>query len=520
MEEVSKKEVEVDSVAEVSMDQLIHTKQWNLVAKTITTGNHDRSTEQEKQLDQLTLLLEQLDDAVDSISPHFLANVFDCIVKFLQEYRHDSTNISSLASSTFISFKQELTKLSQSQQQHIVQFVNTAIDAQYVNLSEVEQFQLDIQSCLQSTFHAIDSQYMNLSEDELQQDIQDCLLSTYENGKAITSSFWKLTDAKVDLRNLQESTEEIVRQNILEQGEKLKERFTYTIERANMDLLEVNSGISTKTLGTCPKVETSVTSTLENVDSMKKDESSSPREVRDTSFFIAEDEIKLMVDELVKYMVENNKEETYESEHEVDDHEVEDIIEYEYTPLPLHTKYQDHEWTNLPPIIQEAAGVIGLNQESWNSRAKIANPNEKCWYLLSHDEREAATTLGWDEDAWDHKYENNYWHELPKHVKFAAKCLGFERYTWNHDEWPREIGPWYWQDLTDGERCLLYVLGYSKHTWDEKEYNASSFESDGDDDEYTEGRSESEDDFSDYGSSTISTEDSSQYSFDEDDRWL
>ncbi|GFH55800.1 hypothetical protein CTEN210_12276 [Chaetoceros tenuissimus] len=927
---VSKEEIDVDSVAEASMDQLIHTKQWNIIAKIITTGgNHDSSgtsQEQMKQLDQLTLLLEQLD--ADCISPEFLANVLDCISKFLQEYRHDSTNISSIDSSSFISFKQEFTKVSQSQQAHIVQFINTAIDSRYVHLSE----------------------------DELQLDIQNCLQSTYGNGKeSIRSSFWKLTDAKVDLRNLQESTDEIsktifasaqflsdgikknivpninkgiqslgqivventsphdgtstsadikdymetseaalqttdslrqnvksisfgirdlstrkihevsnywkenqigkqlvqddemretivsggkiamaalgasallveslvdtttsigktsvdvvsqvvehqkgqeagrlvknagqatgnvlrtvthvgmlegqvltksiarnsakvgmsqgnsqpldgqelskeherkesrelemtetekefytllnkpkdlikdveeklpaivdtVKQNIIEQEEKLKEGFT-EIVRANMELLELNDS-NTKVLDTCSEKEESENSITCNNDNMEEDDSSEtkegctnsfqgdvdeeisnndsiedsnsthdsgnatgrieernevisqgihdflplhtkyeekdwidlpvqaqqaadvlgltqelwdakgwcpcedkgwyglseeeqivasllgwdrpswdtqyddfdwvdlPQHVKDASVELGFDqhmwdhdewpraiqnkmwqelgerqklclhvlgytkyvwdggesnsesssgsssdsEMSVAVEEVEvnATLVESDIEESVANVHEVDD-----ILEYEYIPLPLHTKYQDHKWTNLPPMIQEAAGVIGLNQESWDSQANI-QCDDKDWYDLSHDEREAASTLGWDEDAWDQKYENKEWHELPEHVKLAAKCLGFERYTWDHDELPHELESRHWQDLTDGEQCLLYVLGYSKHTWDE---NDSSIESSSREEESDEHDSESsEDSESEYDSSTIATVDS-QHSLDED----
>ena len=85
---------------------------------------------------------------------------------------------------------------------------------------------------------------------------------------------------------------------------------------------------------------------------------------------------------------------------------------------------------------------------------------------MNEEQRNAALTLGWDESAWDSKYDDSDWSELPAHARRAASSLGFYQQTWNDGEWPA-VGDKYWEQMTQDEKNALHVLGYYKYNWNE-----------------------------------------------------
>jgi hypothetical protein len=86
---------------------------------------------------------------------------------------------------------------------------------------------------------------------------------------------------------------------------------------------------------------------------------------------------------------------------------------------------------------------------------------------LLHDERKGAEKLGWDENAWEHKYEHCNFADIPDHVKRAAIAVGFDAAMWDAGKWPDATKDKAWDDLTEAEkRASDTVFGYTKPTWD------------------------------------------------------
>mmetsp|Transcript_1135 Transcript_1135/g.1489 ORF Transcript_1135/g.1489 Transcript_1135/m.1489 type:complete len:85 (+) Transcript_1135:494-748(+) len=83
---------------------------------------------------------------------------------------------------------------------------------------------------------------------------------------------------------------------------------------------------------------------------------------------------------------------------------------------------------------------------------------------MSDDQKKAATTLGWDYDSWDCKYENKDWNDLPKTVQEAATFIGFTQEMWDDDSWPDDMDV-HWDDLSDKQKNAVHVIGYVKETW-------------------------------------------------------
>ena len=88
------------------------------------------------------------------------------------------------------------------------------------------------------------------------------------------------------------------------------------------------------------------------------------------------------------------------------------------------------------------------------------------WEDLSTSEKEAATTLGWDQSGWDNHYEDKSWEDLPSKVQSAAGTLGFTADMWNDDDWPESTDKW-WTDFSDEQKKALNTLGYSQYDWEE-----------------------------------------------------
>lgn len=129
----------------------------------------------------------------------------------------------------------------------------------------------------------------------------------------------------------------------------------------------------------------------------------------------------------------------------------------------MDTKYEMVEWRNLPTPAKDAAKTLGFEEDSWDHHGKPPSEH-KWWEDLTPVEQRAATTLGWDRISWDTKYEDQDWNDLPATVKRAAESLGFTEEMWDGDEWPA-VGDKWWEDMTPQEQEALHVIGYCKNKW-------------------------------------------------------
>lgn len=63
--------------------------------------------------------------------------------------------------------------------------------------------------------------------------------------------------------------------------------------------------------------------------------------------------------------------------------------------------YEDYDWVELPPNVQEAAVTLGWSQPSWDSENGTAWSEELLWDELSLEAKEAAAIFGYDQASWD-----------------------------------------------------------------------------------------------------------------------
>jgi len=69
------------------------------------------------------------------------------------------------------------------------------------------------------------------------------------------------------------------------------------------------------------------------------------------------------------------------------------------TPVPADY-YDDYDWLELPPHIQDAAAVLGYNQRLWDSDG-VSWSDDEDWDDLPLEAQEAAALLGYDKCSWD-----------------------------------------------------------------------------------------------------------------------
>ena len=138
----------------------------------------------------------------------------------------------------------------------------------------------------------------------------------------------------------------------------------------------------------------------------------------------------------------------------------------------IHSKFSNKDanflnlqWSKLPLKARKAAETLGWTEEQWNTEKW--SEIEEYWYEdLSAEQKAAATELGWDAAAWDEKYEDHDWSDLPAVAQKAAKALGFTQEMWDDDEWPEELEEAEWEDLGGDKKKALQVLGYNRWDWE------------------------------------------------------
>jgi len=130
---------------------------------------------------------------------------------------------------------------------------------------------------------------------------------------------------------------------------------------------------------------------------------------------------------------------------------------------PKMTKFANFKWEKLPTKARNSAQTLLMDEETWNASG-YSDIEEYWWEDLSTAQVEAAVQLGWDQAAWDSKYEDTDWTDLPSHAITAASSLGFTQETWDDGEWPA-VGDKYWSAMTKEEKNALFVLGYREYDW-------------------------------------------------------
>lgn len=126
-------------------------------------------------------------------------------------------------------------------------------------------------------------------------------------------------------------------------------------------------------------------------------------------------------------------------------------------------KYELAKWKDLPLKTRRAVQDIGLDQEKWDTEADVA-VYHKHWRDFDEKELVAMEILGWDEAAWEHKYEHTSWADLPEHVVKAATAAGFDQAKWDGDIWPENLNK-SWADLTEEDKQAMSVLGWHEGKW-------------------------------------------------------
>lgn len=150
--------------------------------------------------------------------------------------------------------------------------------------------------------------------------------------------------------------------------------------------------------------------------------------------------------------------------------------------------YEDEWWRDLPPDIQDAYTLLGWNETSWDSGNNPPSENT-IWNELTLVMQDAASYIGYTQQTWDgdhdetvilpndltannvssvqtdiEHYEDYDWIELPPDVKQAAITLGYNEQLWDNDgtSWSDELE---WYELPSEAQEAAGLLGYDEASW-------------------------------------------------------
>jgi len=158
--------------------------------------------------------------------------------------------------------------------------------------------------------------------------------------------------------------------------------------------------------------------------------------------------------------------------------------------------YNDDSWWRLPQEIQEAYGVLGWNEEKWDSYDEEDYPNYEGteWSLLTEDEQEVLKFIGYTQESWDGYIEDEYgtpwdeaqacggcydhdsWGSLPQKIQEAFGVLGWNKAKWESDDeedYPNSEGM-EWFLLTEDEQEAAKFIGFTQESWDENLFEDES----------------------------------------------
>lgn len=128
-------------------------------------------------------------------------------------------------------------------------------------------------------------------------------------------------------------------------------------------------------------------------------------------------------------------------------------------------KFELTEWKKLPIKARKAAEALGYTEEKWNGDESV-DADWEHWWDLTEAQKKNLEILGWEETAWESKYEHTAWSDLPKKQQKAAKTAGYTEESWEHGGWLENLEK-SWDDLSKKDREAMCVLGWTKHKWDE-----------------------------------------------------
>ena len=177
------------------------------------------------------------------------------------------------------------------------------------------------------------------------------------------------------------------------------------------------------------------------------------------------------------------------------------------------TNWYTQYWSNLPGDIQDAAGLLGYDQDTWDNAASVYT-DRLYWHQLTPGQQEAATLVfNYNETTWndfvgrfldnlsqtpaptfadadttaaptfapindngnvnentggdpkDSFYKNLWWADLPDDVREAAATLGYQEDSWNNDDWVLTHAL-FWSQLTYQEQFAAETMGYDQASWD------------------------------------------------------
>ena len=86
-----------------------------------------------------------------------------------------------------------------------------------------------------------------------------------------------------------------------------------------------------------------------------------------------------------------------------------------FTGMDSH--YELVKWGKLPVKARKAAEALGFDENKWDNEEWAEGISDWHWHDLSEEQIKNVQTLGWTEEAWEHKYEHNDWAELPSKVR-------------------------------------------------------------------------------------------------------
>ena len=64
--------------------------------------------------------------------------------------------------------------------------------------------------------------------------------------------------------------------------------------------------------------------------------------------------------------------------------------------------YEEYDWEELPPDVQDAASILGYDEELWDNDG-LAWSEDYWWRELTPEAQAAAALLGYDEESWDNE---------------------------------------------------------------------------------------------------------------------
>jgi len=179
------------------------------------------------------------------------------------------------------------------------------------------------------------------------------------------------------------------------------------------------------------------------------------------------------------------------------------------------TNWYTEYWDELPPVIREAAMLLGYDQQTWDAAGSVYT-DRLYWHQLTTEQQQAAILVfGYNEMTWnnfvekflenlattpapslavasgttenptfapvedqqqqeegatptadnDVYFKNLWWNQLPLEVQQAATTLGYTEETWNADQDPLFFNL-FWDQLTGEEQEAASTMGYTQTTWD------------------------------------------------------